>query len=328
VIRCPWHDDAVPSCSVRTTDAGAVYARCFACGAKGDVFALIAQVRGLNVKTQFSAVLRAAERLADEMSAAAPDDYLPMANYWPPALPDDTFEKLVTTLFGVCTIEAAPDVRDYLEKRGLLDQARNDGWGALPEAVPAQADIIGYLCAVHGEETWVRSGLSPRFPTATAFSFATHRLLIPWRGPDGSVLGLQRRLLPPADQGRSDKYVFSRGRSPRALYGVEKLAGSDAATELALVEGAVDVLAMRVLCERRGARRVVLGVPGVSNWKAEWASLAAGRVAHVAFDNDAAGDKASGNVGADLHRAGATRVLRTRPSAAKDWAEIVERGLR
>jgi hypothetical protein len=82
MVRCPWHQDMTPSCSVRSTDAG-IYARCFACGAKGDVFALIAQVRGLHIRTQFAAVLREAERMADEMAEAA-DARLPTADCYSP----------------------------------------------------------------------------------------------------------------------------------------------------------------------------------------------------------------------------------------------------
>ena len=90
-----------------------------------------------------------------------------------------------------------------------------------------------------------------------------------------------------------------------------------------LVEGAVDVLARRALDRRQGLERVVLGVPGVEGWRAEWAEFAKGREAVIATDADAAGDAVVARWSADLFEAGATDVSRVRPTVGKDWADVL-----
>lgn len=92
--------------------------------------------------------------------------------------------------------------------------------------------------------------------------------------------------------------------------------------EVVFVEGAVDVLAYRLL--RRPELPAVLGVPGLDAWRPEWARWACGRSAVIAFDNDDAGDQAAERVARDLYAAGAVSVTRSRPSAAKNWAELLE----
>jgi len=61
-VRCPWHADSDPSCSVQVRQ-GALVAHCFACNEGGDGFALIGQVRGLNHSTRRLELLREAAGL-------------------------------------------------------------------------------------------------------------------------------------------------------------------------------------------------------------------------------------------------------------------------
>ena len=67
MIRCPWHDEKTPSCSVTRGNDGTVRARCFGCGATGDAFTLVAQVYGLDARHRFLEVLDAAADLAGLM---------------------------------------------------------------------------------------------------------------------------------------------------------------------------------------------------------------------------------------------------------------------
>jgi DNA primase len=320
-VRCPWHNETTPSCSVRTAKNGFVYAKCFACGASGDVFALVARVRGLDARRQFAAVLAEAENIAAMNSANIADITGPSAASTEP-IDDEQFDQIATALFGICTLELASDVETYLRGRGLLNEARRDGWGALPKHPARQAEVVAYVRGVVGDEVWLRAGLAN--PSGT-FTYGEHRLLIPWRRRDGLVTTVQRRILPPKDARRPDKYVFPRGRSPNEPYGIDAIETGDAVTEVAFVEGAPDVLAMRMLDKQYCVNRIALGVPGASNWRAKWAGLAADRIAHIAFDNDPAGDAAATDVAADVYRAGAAQVLRTRARDAKDWAELIKR---
>lgn len=91
--------------------------------------------------------------------------------------------------------------------------------------------------------------------------------------------------------------------------------------EVVYVQGAVDVFAYRLL--HRPELPAVFGVPGLEAWRPEWAAYARGRAAVIAFDADEAGDRAAERVARDLYAAGAASVTRSRPSAAKNWAELI-----
>lgn len=56
LVRCPAHADRTPSCSVRAIE-GALLAKCHGCAWDGDVFDLVAVVRGLDVDRDFRKVL-------------------------------------------------------------------------------------------------------------------------------------------------------------------------------------------------------------------------------------------------------------------------------
>jgi hypothetical protein len=67
LIRCPWHTERTPSCSVRLVDDGTIIAHCFSCQRTGDVFDLVAVVSGLDCRRHFPDVLRRAGELAGMM---------------------------------------------------------------------------------------------------------------------------------------------------------------------------------------------------------------------------------------------------------------------
>jgi hypothetical protein len=147
-----------------------------------------------------------------------------------------------------------------------------------------------------------------------------HQLLIPWRDPSGNITTLQRRLIRPVGEDEQP-YVFPRGGAPVWPYGVERVALADESVDIVFVEGAMDALALRALYRQYGVERLVVAVPGVGNVHREWADLARGRTAHIAFDKDPAGDSAARRFARRLHGAGASRVVRSRPVHGKDWAE-------
>jgi DNA primase len=319
MIRCPWHRDTNPSCSVTIGSDGTLRVKCFACGESADAFGLIARVRGLDVKRAFPAVLSSAAQIVNEIegssSAATPPKEVLQTK-----LSTEEFDLLARTMLESSPLSASPKGSEYLSRRGLLDAAKADGWGALAETRSGVATVVTTIIAAVGEDVWKSSGMCNESGEIT---FPANVLLVPWRDTAGAVTTIQRRALDPDAKGH--KYVFPAGRSPTFPYGIEKiLPGSDGA-DLAFVEGASDTLAYRALCARDRKLRVVLGLPGVSAWRVPWAEYARGRVAHVALDADEAGDRAAERIAVDLHRAGALRVLRQRPRGAKDWAEILER---
>lgn len=329
LIRCPAHDDAKPSCSVTRGPDGTIRVRCFACDFAGDVFSLVAVVERLDVRRDFREVLHEAARIAGvrldehETSARGRAPFArPVAVRRIESLPDAPrdvvpFSAIVAPVLHVGRLDGSPRsavVTSYLASRGLLDEARADGWADLGARSEADA-LAGMLLDVFGEHARGAGLVS----IAGAFVRPENRVCIPWRDPAGTVATLQRRRL---DAGEP-RYVFPTGRAPSWPYGVEALASAPADAAIAFVEGAVDVLAMRALNQRAGGRVVALGVPGVSAWHASWARLARGRRVIVATDGDAAGERAGARILEDVRQAGATEARRGRPSSGKDWAEAL-----
>jgi DNA primase len=183
--------------------------------------------------------------------------------------------------------------------------------------------VIRQMRDTHGDEAVARSGLVYVAPNGAPdwrqFVHANARLIIPWRDPSGLVCTLQRRRI---DDGKP-KYCAATGRAPRWPYGVHHLAELPG-VRVAIVEGAIDALALALLWSRRGIAAVPLGIQGVQGWRSTWATLARGRDAFVAFDADAAGEKAVAIVARDLGENGAITVQRLAPTIGKDWAEALE----
>jgi len=187
---------------------------------------------------------------------------------------------------------------------------------------------VAELVRRHGADAVERAGWLWRDKATGAlglerFARAGHRLSIPWRAPDGTIQSVQRRRL---DAGEP-KYIFPRGRPARFPHGIERLASAGPDTPVAFCEGALDAMALRLLALRKSEDMLVLGLPGLDGWRAGWAKLAAGREALIALDSDAAAERKCPSIAADLHEAGAARVVRLTPkSPSKDWAEVLERG--
>lgn len=331
-ICCPWHAEKTPSCSVTVKD-GDIRVHCFGCGTSGDALSLVAAARGLDVRRNFRDVLMEAAQIAgvrlelsNTSSTARPVERRIATQPQrraeeSPALPDDRFAAIVAPLIygGQLDVgEIVADVVRYLDGRGLLDEAKRDDWAAIP---PRSLSLVRVLRDVFPEHELLASGLVRHRNGALELGWPEHRLVIPWRTPDGIIYTLQRRRLSAGEP----KYVFPSSRKARHPYGIEQLRKNDAATPIAFVEGALDVLARRILDRRKGIDRVVLGVPGVENWVPEWATYAKGRVAYVATDGDSAGERVVEKWARDLYAAGAIRVIRLEPIGVKDWADVLKR---
>jgi hypothetical protein len=100
-VPCPWHGERTGSCSV-TLAGGTVRVHCFGCDQSGDALSLIAQVEGLDLRTDFRRVLDVA---ADLAGVPRPDrsrpDYAPVVRaaprvYVEPGTPDDGVIDAIT----------------------------------------------------------------------------------------------------------------------------------------------------------------------------------------------------------------------------------------
>lgn len=316
LVRCPSHGDRTPSCSITIGNDGTIRVRCFGCDLSGDVFNLIAAVEGVSVRSDFPRVLRRAAELAgvwlDDVATPLPSPR-PRRPAPPPA-PVVDLHPLVLPIAHLGRLAddnaIAEDVQAYLRGRGLLEEARAAGVFALPPAGP------GILVDSFGLDLVVDAGLAKA--GGRGWKWSAHRLCIPWRGVDGRIGNLQRRVL----DGSSPRYVTPKGRTPPAPFGAEQLAQAAADAPIVIVEGALDALALRRL--DAGSGRIVLGVQGVKGWLRPWDELARGRAVWIGFDADDEGDDAAPDIKERLLEAGAVSVKRLRPVGAKDWAAVLE----
>lgn len=317
LCRCPVHDDRSASCSLTIGPDGSLRVRCFGCDLSGDVFSLVAAIEGRSSSSDFPEIMRRAGELVGVYVDDRP--FEPRApRPRPQASPPPSRVDLHPLVLPLATLGALDgrdvarvrQVESYLAGRGLLDVARAAGCFALPPDPRVIVDAFG--SELVGRTGLLRSG---------RWAWGAHVLCVAWRGLDGRTTTLQRRHLDQAGLGDVPKYVVPRDHAALAPFGAEQLAGASADAPIAIVEGVLDALALRLL--DAGSGRTVLGVQGVKGWHADWDALARGRVVHIAFDDDVPGDSAAIDLAPRLLAAGATAVRRARPVGAKDWAAIV-----
>ncbi len=334
LVRCPWHEERTPSCSVFVGGDGTVAVKCHGCGASGDALSLVAAVRGLDLRADFGAVLEECAYLAGVRLTPSSTGYVarpaPAPRAAPVTLGADAFGELADALLELCPVEGEVDAWGYLRRRGIAELAH--GWAALPSSATGRAQVRDALVARVGRDAWLRSGLAHADgPKAGEWLFGEHRLVIPWRaaGLQGAVLTLQRRLLRAPSSASEPRYVVPRGRPATVPYGCETaLEELGAGMELCIVEGAIDTLAMRLLAGRAGLERATVGIPGVEHWRRCAGPLCGavrGCVAVIALDPDAAGERHVAELAEELTKAGAVRVLRSKPVEGKDWCDVLEK---
>lgn len=188
LIRCPWHADRTPSCSVRQAPDGTISVKCFGCDRTGDVLDLIAAAHGLNARHDFPEVLRLAVELAgapgDQTTARLPARARPLTAQpgYPPAAE-------VASVWDACgSVLEDGEVSAWLRSREL-DAGQVDLFG-LARALPLGAD--GPSWARFQGRTWAEAGYRCLFPLfdedGTLRSLRARRVL----GGDGP------KALPPA----------------------------------------------------------------------------------------------------------------------------------
>jgi hypothetical protein len=176
-ILCPAHDEATPSCQVGLGKRGTLRVHCFACDLKGDALALIAAARGLSIKRDYAAVLRAGAELAGipldgrpaPLRPAPTPRPRPASSYTSGYPPKSDVEAVWRAARGV---GADAEVASLLESRGLdpllveeLDLAR---------AVQPDASLPPWT--TYKGRSWARTG---------------HRLILPTYDHEGRMRNLR-----------------------------------------------------------------------------------------------------------------------------------------
>jgi len=157
LIRCPWHTERTPSCSVRVAADGTLAVKCFGCGTSGDVLSLVAAARGLHTRRDFPEVLRIAAELAGAVLEELPGAGLrsrptPKRNPRPELPP---FPRGVGSLWEGCRpVTDDSEVAGWLSSRALDPSMVEDR--GLARALPLEATPPTW--ARFKGRTWTEAG--------------------------------------------------------------------------------------------------------------------------------------------------------------------------
>jgi DNA primase len=293
IVRCPWHEDRNPSCSIRRGRDGTLAVRCHACGATGDVLSLIAIVHGLNTRQDFRSVLRVSAEIAGlwgvvhELDTGEPSSEERPRVAPPPPEP----ERDYPAADEVCRVwsNAVPTTDDPEASAWFLSRG-------LDAELVADADLARVI----------RKGAPlPRWATykGRAWTETGHRLVVPMRAPDGRVRSLRGCRI---SEGDSPKRLPPGGHKATGLvmacpWGVALLEGRTVSVEVVIVEGEPDYFTW-------ATRRVAQPTSRIGIVNGSWSVAFADRIPRgsqvvVRTDHDAAGDR---------YAAELTRTLRWR----------------
>lgn len=301
IIRCPWHEDRTPSCSVRTGPDGTISIRCHGCSTTGDALSLVAVASGLDLRRDFRAVLRRAAELAgravddlDDRPSRAPS--LPRRvvapaseRTYPPA------HELAALLAASVPVAEDGEASAMLRARGL-DVERIDDAG-LARVLPIGASLPSW--ASYGRRPWTSTGHRVVLPTVDASGVV--RSVRAWRVPKAET----PKRLPPAGHRASGLVLADE-------VALAMLRGTYAAKRVIVVEGEPDFLAAVL-----GWGHVLAAKIGI--WSGSWSDDLAARIpsgADVAIcaDHDDAGERYAADVARSL--CGRCRVTRERGQVA------------
>lgn len=264
MVRCPKHGDSDPSCSVRRCNDDTISVKCFGCDLSGDVFDLIGAVHGVDINSDFPAILK----IAADMSGVDDDggnyerverEYTPEPPEYPPA--DEL--KYVWVSASQPTDDA--EVADYLAKRGITetsDMCRVVA-GELPEWAVFKP---GY--------GWAESG---------------HRLIFPLYNHEGRIKSFRARCVKEDSKLKNvnPKKYSSAGLCFANASGVKMLQTGAHAETVVFVEGEIDFLNA---CQRADKDTAIFGLYS-GCWSAEHsARLNTDRVVFLT-DVDGPGDR-------------------------------------
>jgi hypothetical protein len=184
MIRCPWHDERSPSCSVRVARDGEIAVHCFGCGQGGDALALVAAARGLDMRRDFRRVLAEAAELAHVILEAP---WQPARSTTPPRIGVDELAALWAACGGVYD---DGELAAALRRRGLEPAEVTDR--DLARALPVGVTLPRW--ARFARKTWAELG---------------NRLVVPMYDATGELASLHARYI-----GDEPRDVPPKGLSP------------------------------------------------------------------------------------------------------------------
>ncbi len=291
ILRCPWHADGTPSCSVRIAKDGTIACRCHACGATGDALSLVAVAHGLDVRRDFRRVLRAGaeiaglwgiveeiergERMPQRPIVQAPAPSTEVDRDYPPV------DEVAAFWASLAPVSDEPSVAAWLETRGLSPLDVDER--GLARAIPAG----------HASPSWAvcRGG---------SWGVVGYRLVVPMYDSSGALRSVRAgRVIDGDGPKRRPPY----GRKATGLvmadsFGRAMLQGINAPERVVVCEGEPDFLTWALRVHDR--QMAVLGIVTGS-----WSPAMAVRIpkcARVAIrtDSDPAGDRYAAEIALSL----------------------------
>lgn len=303
LIRCPWHEDRTPSCSVRTARDGTISVRCHGCGETGDALSLVAIASGLDLRRDFRSVLRRAAEFAgrsltglDDRPSRAPRSPRPRRLIAPaaerPYPPSDELAALLATTVDVSEVRRGSAM---LLRRGF-DVERVDDT-RLARALPIGAALPSW--ATYGGRPWTMTGHRLVLPVVDAVGVV--RSVRAWRVTEGTT----PKRLPPAGHRASGLVLADE-------FATAMLRGTYAARRVVIAEGEPDFLAAVL-----GWGHVLAAKLGI--WSGAWSDDVAARIPSgaevlICTDADEAGDRYADVVWRSLR--GRCRVTRDKAGTA------------
>lgn len=293
IVRCPWHKENTPSCSVRIAEDGTIAVRCHGCGQSGDALSLVAAVYGLSLREDFPDVLRAAADIAarwdirEEIDGKKPIEHRP-APPAPAPEPERDFPSRAEVLAlweGAGHVSGDVDALAWAKGRGL-SALRIDG-AEVARVVKASAELPRW--ARYQGSSWTATG---------------HRLLVPMVDPEGDIRSVRGcRII----DGDSPKRLPPGGHKASALImacpiAVAMLRGTFKPARVVVSEGEPDFM---LWASKTGiAATARIGIVSGS-WTMAFANkFEPGVEVIVRTDPDDAGDRYANEIGPTLQRRG------------------------
>jgi DNA primase len=241
---CPFHDDKKPSLQI---DPEFRNYRCWACGAKGDVFTFLQQYEKISF-------VEAKERLAKRAGIAVARGSSGRGDFKARLV---SVLEWAAKLYQKSLLESPQGrpARQYLLERGVAEETiRRYGLGFAPaefEWLIRQAATAGIDAA-----TLARAGLAKVSRRQTHYDVFRGRIVFPIRDVQGRTVGFGGRIVPSLDDGRGPKYLNSPAtdvyNKSQVLYGLDvaaqafksaRAAGPGERLPLVVMEGYMDCLA-------------------------------------------------------------------------------------
>ncbi len=302
IVRCPWHEERTPSCSIRTAGDGTIAARCHGCGATGDALSLIAAVHGLTMRgDDFRQILILGAELAGlhtlvhelETGHQPTERRAPVPRAEPEPERDYPSTAEVDALWSATETMTAPDPKDpsnrvsvgdcgaWATSRGL-DAETLEAMG-LARALPAAGALPRW--ATYRGQTWRETG---------------HRLLVPVYDHTGAMRSV--RAIRVVD-GDSPKRLPPAGHRAAGLVmacdiALGMLRGTFTPERVLVVEGEPDCLTW--MTTRTRSPYAVIGITSGSWTVAFAARVPAAAKVYLLTHADPAGDKYAAAITATL----------------------------